>query len=1110
MQKITTIVALAASWTLASGCSEGDAGLERLTPSPSGTEGQSEDENADSDGGSTGAETDGFETDSGGDQFEPAADRSSLAGAMDPVAASSPTCPAGVDCANDVPMTGDVSGAFSPVDTAMRQFVKWRCAGAATLAMSYKGRRIYQRGFGRMHSLGSNFAECQTTGDVPDFQDELPQPNTPMRLGSVAKAIAAPAFRLGLAEHIDNLPQATKNALVAEYGSGVLTDQDVQDNIRLLDDNAALLPQPLHDILAGDAPLLYPRFVGENDPPAPAACSGLTAPSPRADTRWASVTVGQIIGNHAGLHRSNIPHDEVLKFWETQTGGEWQAREAQVLNELSPGEALAAAQARAVIQSSLPGDIAFAPWSDDGQTDLERKLLMMASRCLEYTPGTTNADHYTNTGAPILSLILENITGKRYTSDDGFLTSATRGQANTVVEDFFEFLGVEEGIEGEFAAYTFQGVFPNSQPSSSPTPRSDRSGFDPYSTKSPETRPYCEVSANGDSCSFEEYLSGNNRLDWTFELGEQVPFWAGSGSNSGHASGNLLAEMPALLKVAETFIVTEPLGESNSRQGQFRNQQWFRSGRKGGAGKGMRSYLGVFSSNLDIPVPDTTSGSGVQWIREVAGDPDWTSPSTVTTVLPEGIAFAVAVNQKSDDRAEVQGLSPNQEDYSYLNSFPRFGLSQVDWDDVRHELWTRKHTVAGLGIHGAAVVYTAENRQNIYGSASGLMQGSFLPVPSYNLSGARDAADVVGVAYASSGRKYAYYRDGSRSCGLSSSDLQGTCDATSYTLPTGYSPDDVLDVGISSNNTTTVWFADGQRAKGTTTSMTSSVASFTLPVRQLPTDINGIGIDSLGGNRVHAIYKDGSASEGTSRDLDQYEYQAATPSALAIGEDGRPFELFANNYWKEHKADLEFMEDDPSPLFTFNSRRGHARLVDAADVPDDPTATYPDAARTMDEVVGVVRVKQTGVMSQDTFVVFYDDGTGAAGGLVDGPDGPELVFDQGSFTYSTGSHSRDDITAIALSTGNILTVWYDTGVRTKGHLRALNTSGTSHMNLTDVVSNGSFSLPTAAGLGADDVAAAGIDEDNATWMIFKDGRVSRGTTASPTTAWRSWDLGVSG
>lgn len=1108
MRRTTTILALATSWTLVSGCTEGDADLESVE-TPSSTAGEGEDD-AESEGGSTGAETEGFETDSDGDEVEPAADRSSLATAMDPAAASSPTCPSGVDCANDVPMTGDVSGAFTPVDTAMRQFVKWRCAGAATLAMSYKGRRIYQRGFGRMHSLGSNFGDCQASGDLPDLQDDLTQPNTPMRVGSVAKAIAAPAFRLGLAEHIDNLPQANRNALVAEYGSGVLTDQDVQDNIRLLDDNVALLPQQLHDILAGNVQLLYPTYLTTDDFPLHPACSGLIGPSPRADTRWATVTLGQIIGNHAGIHRSNVPHDEVLEFWETQTGGEWQAREAALLSQLSSGEAVAAQQARSQIEASVSGDIAFAPWSDDGQTDLERKLTMMASRCLEYTPGTSNADPYTNTGAPILSLILENITGKRYTSDDGFLTSTLRGQSNTVVEDFFESLGVEEGIEGEFAAYTFQGVFPNSQPSSSPTPRSDRAGFDPYSTKQPSTRPYCVVSGNGDSCSFDEYQAENDRLDWTFELGEEVPFWATSGINSGHASGNLLAEMPALLKVAETFIVLEPLSQSHSRQGQFRDQRWDRSGRKGGAGQGMRSYLGVFSSSLSTPIPDTTTGSGVQWIREVPGDPDWTSPSTVTTAFPEGIAFAVAVNQRADDRAELQGLSSGQENYGFLNSFNRFGLSQVNWDDVRHQLWTRKHIVSGLGIHGAATVHTAEDRQNTYGTASALMQGSFVSTPGYNLSGARDATEVVGVAYAASGRKYAYYRDGSRSCGVSSGDLQNTCDPTSFTLPSGYTPDDVLDVGISSNNTATVWLADGQRAKGTTTSMTSSVRSFSTPVRQLPKDINGIGIDSLGGNRVHAIYKDGSASEGDSRDLDRHEYRAATPTALAIGDDGRPFELFANNYWKEHKADLEFMEDDPAPLFTFNSRRGHARLADAADVPDDPAATYPDAARTMDDVVGIVRVKQTGAMSQDTFVVFYDDGTGAAGGIVDGPDGPELAFDQGSFTYSTGSHSRGDITAIALSTGNVLTVWYDTGVRTKGHLRALNASGTSHMNLTDVVSNGSFSLPISTGLGADDVAAAGIDENNATWMIFNDGRMSRGSTASPTSAWRSWDLGVSG
>jgi hypothetical protein len=75
------------------------------------------------------------------------------------------SCNGDAQCVSDVPMTGNPSPLFAEVDRAMRTFMKVHCVGSATLAVSYKGRRVYKRGFGRMH--GSSMEDRTPTWPAP-------------------------------------------------------------------------------------------------------------------------------------------------------------------------------------------------------------------------------------------------------------------------------------------------------------------------------------------------------------------------------------------------------------------------------------------------------------------------------------------------------------------------------------------------------------------------------------------------------------------------------------------------------------------------------------------------------------------------------------------------------------------------------------------------------------------------------------------------------------------------------------------------------------------------------------------------------------------------------
>ena len=109
--------------------------------------------------------------------------------------------------AREVPVSGQSSPVFAELDIAMRQLVKWRCVGAGVLAVSYRGHRVYSRGFGKQRGSATpeEYRPSGTDRCRDEWDPEAPvtAPETPMRVGSVTKGIVAAIVRPLVAARID-------------------------------------------------------------------------------------------------------------------------------------------------------------------------------------------------------------------------------------------------------------------------------------------------------------------------------------------------------------------------------------------------------------------------------------------------------------------------------------------------------------------------------------------------------------------------------------------------------------------------------------------------------------------------------------------------------------------------------------------------------------------------------------------------------------------------------------------------------------------------------------------------------------------------------------------
>lgn len=733
------------------------------------------------------------------------------------------------DCAPEVPMTGDASPAFAELDTAMRQFMKFRCVGAGVLSVSLRGRRIYKRGFGRMAGPAApDMPGCNDgamAGRDPFQPDAAPVlPDTPIRLGSVTKFLTAAMARELVA------------ARIAERGL-----QDVYptpSHARLGDPALGLLPDAILDAIAGDA--CGPVTVDDGvTPPCERTCG-----ASGVDVRWREVTLGDLLAHTAGLPPeaaswggSTVPNFGALRGHTRED--DW-ADEDAALRARYPEFAADIERTRGWLQGRLgPGErVYFVSRYDRRDTDPQREWLSVyLTRCLARDPaGATDEGHfkgpYSNTHYAILDSVVAHLgVGGRYAAEAGHPAL----HADSQLRAFLDALGVDGGVTSVEAIFRNPAAAGVPGPELLPEPRSWDAGEGTYQpTDWEDKRPYCVW--RGDRCDFTPWLTDKStRPRWDF-AGLPARVEASQASQAlTTGTGALSAEAPALLRIAGVYA----LGDDDILQGRRRDACGgacdFVMDKSGGLGGGRAYAISLHEGTRSIQLPGLAPDGRLS-----------ERGPRVDVVVTEhaDVDIAVMVAQNAD------GKPSGTVEYSDLDEVVRYGLTRVDWGAVEAELAAQATHVVGAAVDdaGDALYWTADDQLTIRrGPPRGLEVGELAERRPYALPSTRIGVDVVAVARAldrPGQQVYAWFADGHVGLG-EYADLRGD------ERPTPYVP------------------APGQTYR-------DLVAALLTPAGE-----------------AIAVYRDGSASFGTIADLAAHGRGAwtgrdpATIDALALAPDGR-------------------------------------------------------------------------------------------------------------------------------------------------------------------------------------------------------------------------------
>ncbi len=194
---------------------------------------------------------------------------------------------------------------------------------------------------------------------------------------------------------------------------------------------------------------------------------------------------------------------------------------------------------------------------------------------------------------------------------------------------------------------------------------------------------------------------------------------------------------------------------------------------------------------------------------------------------------------------------------SHITAFPGVVLPT---DGTPYLRFDHAYDLLGEGKDGGVVEYA------IGGDLDSLRSPQKVTLPSgYTYD------DIVGIGVDNTDdHVFAWYDDGTVSEGAGGN-LGQFSGPTPYALPSGYTPDDIVAMGMrGSDGHVFAWYRDGKVSEGTTVDLDqfSGPTSYALPSGYTPDDIVGAAI-ALDG-RFFFWYDDGTMSAGTSDDLDSY------------------------------------------------------------------------------------------------------------------------------------------------------------------------------------------------------------------------------------------------
>ncbi len=806
-----------------------------------------------------------------------------------------------VDLAEDVPMTGVDDPLFAELDVVMRQFLKWRCGGAGTLALSYKGRRVYKRGFGRMNGRASEvlMEGCGDDASNP-FDPDAPrvEPDTPMLVGSMSKPIAAAVLRRLLEERLTARPELRPPPCEGPICAceeppcpGGVVD------LKLLDAPNDLLPAEVAAILRGDVPVPVPQ--------SEAPCAPGHDPA-YADPRWREITIGNLLSHQAGLVRDAngflgsagvVSSMGALRGYDAEAA--WAAEDAALRAE-NPDLAGAIEAARAWVQGREDGDpVYFVHWYNvlAGERPADELVKLAAGLCLDYSPGVdgmyTDEDglyeargqqgQYSNFGLGLLGRVIDHLEGERsggtYVADFG---APETHAASSLGQFMAEELGIREGVESPDGIFMWQLLRPDpaARPLYHPTPRI-------WASKSfvPETgdvkRPYCVW--RGGECDFGAWLGGrddavNLRPNLAVELlgadegvgFRKVPAWA-IGAHLIDAAGGIVVEGPVYLDFARRYYTSSRTSLLDNGNGDLR-ERWAGAagGHNGSVAGGYAFIFQLVGDTIVRSLPPRVDGHLVD---------EWVHLQPALIELPDGLDVFVAVNQNNDPRCLSQLDDGCRREYALLRGFVYWGLTQVDWAAVEAKIAAERHEVRGMALdrEGYTHLWYADDRHAARaGEPSGLEVRADVDAPDagvqpYALPSTRIGPDLLGAAIDDEGRVVAWYRDRRVSVG-EPLDLASVASPVPFALAEGQTVDDLVALAMSQDGVAYAWYADGTWSSGTPTDLAAlGGGEYGLPAGREAADVAAIAFAPAPGPLPDAgiwvLYRDGTAEVGTVDEL---------------------------------------------------------------------------------------------------------------------------------------------------------------------------------------------------------------------------------------------------
>jgi hypothetical protein len=658
-----------------------------------------------------------------------------------------------IDPPGAIASTGQAHHLLKPFDDNIKRFMRYRCIGGAVLGISVFGKPVYVRGYGNLAGAPTNDpAYLSACGDHFNVSNLLPgyplpspqevQPNSPFRIGSNSKAVAAAILR---------------KAVKAE-----ITVTDTDDNVEAVRLCDGVVPNEIHDVICMGQPPPVPLFtqtgqsvncnssnpcpyggdcvvlnentgVGtcQNCPPGFAGqdCSRNTTfcdPS-EADDRWEDVTLGHLLGHTSGLPRSGPDRDAVIlpnlfRLRDLMVEGDWADQEDILTSEggFPNGGFAAEFPNYDDAKDEIGEDAYFVP----RPSNTEGMLTRMGA-CLLSTPGTVNL--YSNSGYALLGIVAETITGDFF--------AGTTGKPNqhqgSLLENFNDNqLGLPIAGQGTVEGlYHAQSRF-ELRNTKEPVWRSwtTDNGGSYYKLVSDEKRMYCDWISN--DCSFSAWINGTDRFDWAFDDQLTLRTYEGSSGTGPASTGSFAVEPEVYLRFMAKYWVGG--SGSNPRYGETRcpggDCIWTLSNSHTGALRGAYSDVkqlgGTVRTNADCsddsdcPTYTACQGTGQDEVvqqfclggkchkrNEFSSPPldpvtgvitdDFANLVCRSCELPVGVDIFVAFNQWDDKKCyEASILDEDDEDYytcsaayDLVAAFLGDAACKIPWPPNSFVLW---------------------------------------------------------------------------------------------------------------------------------------------------------------------------------------------------------------------------------------------------------------------------------------------------------------------------------------------------------------------------------------------------------------------------------------